>query len=535
MATNSSFVTAGSGNEDFFRSGTAALPAKADGTNDVTENITRAGDTGFGLADPTQVAAKVDVNGAEVLRPVAIANRTANGAIGTAVTTVDVSSNLLLTQTTANISATLPNPTNTQAGRLLYIENGNASTVAIAVNGVNLNPGTGTQFIWSGTAWIGLGGNVEDFWRSGTGATLPDGTNDTTDSITHNGNVGFGLTNPATLAARVDVSGSAVLRALALTNFAANAAIGTAAATVDAASHIVIPQTTANISLTLPNPTNTQSGRILGVLNTGSTPVTVGGLVIPNGVGAQFVWSGTAWIPESSGSAPDFWRSGTGATLPDGVTDPSDAIAHSGNLMLGLLTPNTSAGRFDLTGSTVLRPVALGNFAANAAIGTAAATVDVASTITINQTTANIAVTLPGPTNTQVGRIVTIANIGTVQLKVGVVYLTPGRSASFIWTGAAWSFIGNEASFINVAASRAALATDHLKTILAGAAAITITVNINTFQYGLFRVRQSTNAGIITIAAGAGMTLVAPFSAATLGLAGADTIVEVIGTTVYVS
>lgn len=50
--------------------------------------------------------------------------------------------------------------------------------------------------------------SIPDFWRSGTGATLPDGATDTTDAIIHNGNVGVGLADPTTIRGKVHVNGA---------------------------------------------------------------------------------------------------------------------------------------------------------------------------------------------------------------------------------------------------------------------------------------------------------------------------------------
>ncbi|HPC92131.1 MAG TPA: hypothetical protein P5317_07625 [Myxococcota bacterium] len=135
-----------------------------------------------------------------------------------------------------------------------------------------------------------------DNWRSGTGATLPDGTNDPTENITHNGPVGVNIADPSTLSAALDVGGAQVVRQTTLANFAANAAIGTAAATVDPFSTIAIPQTTAGITLTLPNPTNAQAGRLLTVVNTGTAAFIVAGQKVwPSGE-VKFSWTGTAWV-----------------------------------------------------------------------------------------------------------------------------------------------------------------------------------------------------------------------------------------------
>lgn len=138
---------------------------------------------------------------------------------------------------------------------------------------------------------------LPDFFRTGIGDQLPDGITDYNDQISHDGNLGLGITDASTVRARLDVNGSTILRNVNLANFAANAVIGTAAATVDVASTINITQTTAGITLTLPNPTQTQAGRLLLVNNIGTQSVTVGGKSIAPATGILYSWSGAAWIP----------------------------------------------------------------------------------------------------------------------------------------------------------------------------------------------------------------------------------------------
>lgn len=55
---------------------------------------------------------------------------------------------------------------------------------------------------------IDLPGPQFDFFRSGTGATLPDGTNDYTENVSHNGFVGAGISNPSTLTSTLQSGGS---------------------------------------------------------------------------------------------------------------------------------------------------------------------------------------------------------------------------------------------------------------------------------------------------------------------------------------
>lgn len=289
-----------------------------------------------------------------------------------------------------------------------------------------------------------------DFFGSGvTGTTLPDGTNDFTEGIVRQGNVGLNIVNATTLAAALDVNGAEVLRGTTLGNFAANAAIGTAAATVDNFSTVLIPQTTAGISLTIPNPTNTQSGRILSIGNTGTTSVTVGGTAIGAGNVAQFLWSGTAWLNIPSAANNDFFRSGaTASTFPDGATDLTDSIVHNGQIGIGAVTAFTSAttpgatgvsAALDVSGAEILREITFNNFVANGAIGTAPLTVDIASVITINQTTAGRTLTIPNPTNTPFGRIVKIVNRGTASLTIGTQPIAAGTGVEFVWsTGNVW-------------------------------------------------------------------------------------------------
>ncbi|MDB5182188.1 MAG: exported protein of unknown function, partial [Candidatus Saccharibacteria bacterium] len=112
---------------------------------------------------------------------------------------------------------------------------------------------------------------------------------------------------------------------------------------------------------------------------------------------------------------------------------------------LSVATNNT----FTNAGSTLNSAVALSNFAANAAIGTAAATVDGVTTFTINQTTANITLTMPNPTATTAGRIVYISNIGTASFTMYNVVVSPGNTATYLWNGSAWTSAGIDGSGAN--------------------------------------------------------------------------------------
>lgn len=277
-----------------------------------------------------------------------------------------------------------------------------------------------------------------DFWRSNGGSEQPDFINDYDEAISHNGDVGIGVLDPL---AKLDIGGSVIWRTTELADYPANGAVGTAAATVDTAASFKIPQVTPNVNITIPAPTYNQPGRLVIFENTGTTMLMIdNNPVLPN-TGIPFIWSGTRWIPYGA-SAVDFWRSGTGSTLPDGVTDVTDAIIHNGDVGLGLANPTQVAARLDVNGAQVLRPVTLPNFPANAPLGTAAATVDIASVISVAQATQNITLSVPTPTNAQPGRILVLRNSGTAAFAVastaGNQKIWPGASASLTWNGVGW-------------------------------------------------------------------------------------------------
>lgn len=210
----------------------------------------------------------------------------------------------------------------------------NTSAVnTLAVTGLAAgDPATDTLIVIApdGTVKFLNATGLPDFWRSGAGDVFPDGTTDYADNISHEGNVGVGITDTSQVRSKLDVAGAVIHRPITLINFAANAAIGTAVATVDVASVILIPQTTAGITLTLPNPTQAQAGRLLIVGNTGNQPVTVAGQAVNNASAMPFVWTGAAWVPLGSAASNDWKITGNTGTAP---TAYADNAAQTGNFV----------------------------------------------------------------------------------------------------------------------------------------------------------------------------------------------------------
>ena len=62
-------------------------------------------------------------SGSTVYGALALGNFTASGTIGTAAATVDIKTTFNINQTTSSITLSLPNPTDTTAGRIAYVNN----------------------------------------------------------------------------------------------------------------------------------------------------------------------------------------------------------------------------------------------------------------------------------------------------------------------------------------------------------------------------------------------------------------------------
>ena len=83
--------------------------------------------------------------------------------------------------------------------------------------------------------------------------------------------------------------------------------------------------------------------------------------------------------------------------------------------------------------------VAVTNKATGGSIGTAAATVDIATMITVNQTTASQTLTLPAPTNATPGLIIPVANVGSQAFTLYTRSVAASNIPSwFWWDGSAW-------------------------------------------------------------------------------------------------
>jgi hypothetical protein len=142
---------------------------------------------------------------------------------------------------------------------------------------------------------------------------------------------------------------------------------------------------------------------------------------------------------EFQGNGASILRANAGNLTISTVTSGNVIIDGAGTLEVQD-NININSSQLTVGSSTVNSTLALNNFAVNSAIGTAAATVDVRTGFTINQTTAGRTLTLPTPTaNTVAGRIVYISNIGTTSFTMHGVTINSGASQSYIYNGSTWA------------------------------------------------------------------------------------------------
>lgn len=160
-----------------------------------------------------------------------------------------------------------------------------------------------------------------------------------------------------------------------------------------------------------------------------TTSGTSGDIIVDNGVGATA--NGGILLGATNASSIQIGRSGL-LTQIDGTLDVAEDATFNGDLTVA------AGGTFTNAGATVLSAIAISDVAAGGNIGTAATTVDIATTFNVNQTTTGQTLTLPSPTNTAAGRLAYVNNIGSAEFTMYGNPISAGSTASFIWNGTAW-------------------------------------------------------------------------------------------------
>jgi hypothetical protein len=164
-----------------------------------------------------------------------------------------------------------------------------------------------------------------------------------------------------------------------LANFTANGSAGTAAATVDVATILNFPQTTAGITVTLPNPTTATTHKTLVLENTGTADIAVSGaasgsdtLVVPaNGGVRQTGWNGTRWAAVSAANVVASKAYASRGGIQSGLSTGTVVTWPTPSLLLGSdITFDAGTSRFTLkAGKTYGIEADCGGIVAGAANG----------------------------------------------------------------------------------------------------------------------------------------------------------------------
>jgi hypothetical protein len=91
------------------------------------------------------------ISGSQTLSTQSITDVSSGGSIGLASLTVDVSSSFAINQTTAGQYLTIPSPTNTTAGKVVYVSN--VGSASFYLSGATVATGKGLALVWNGSAW----------------------------------------------------------------------------------------------------------------------------------------------------------------------------------------------------------------------------------------------------------------------------------------------------------------------------------------------------------------------------------------------
>ncbi|MDL2342273.1 MAG: hypothetical protein QFB87_04320, partial [Patescibacteria group bacterium] len=297
---------------------------------------------------------------------------------------------------------------------------------------------TATSFAGDGSALTNLNGSniatgtVANARLTNAGAlTVTAGT-----GLSGGGSVALGATTTLNLA-NTTVAANSYGSASSVATFTVNAQgqLTTAASTAIAIAATQI--TSGNYVATLGALTGLTT---TGNSGTGSTPT----LSVTYGSGANTAAQGNTALSYTgtgnlTGAISGTAGGGFTTTTLTVVNNPSFSGLVSANGGLTVATSNT----FTNAGATLNTAIAISDKAAGGAIGTAAATVDAATTFNINQTTSGQTLSLPSPTTTTAGRIAYVSNVGTTSFLLSGVTVQAATTQSFEWNGTAWVAMNN--------------------------------------------------------------------------------------------
>lgn len=523
VGNSSQFTVDGSGN--FIAKGTGAVKdtsSTAFTIQDSSNATLLAADTQhMTLTLGTSGSGSVLVNnGATVNTTFALSNYTTGGSLGTAAATVDIYTSISVNQTTANQSLTVPTPTaNTTYGRLVYISNVGTTSFSFTNTYLTapLKPGATATLVWqnvNGTpSWTYAGSDGASILNQSSAAQTANFKIRSADQNTPTAIIQGATGQSASILQVQDDSGSTILDATTSGVNVHSLADSNQAFAVLSSSN----STVFNVA--------TETGSVsIGTFVSSSTNV----LTIQSD---NWYHSNAVVITDATSGHTFFTVDNNGGILSKNLTNTGTAFQIQDSSGSAVLTADTttdtvtianltSSNIFTNNGATVNKTLALSNFASGGSIGSAASTVDIYTSISVNQTTASQTLSVPSPTaSTTYGRTLYISNVGTASFSFNTSnnpYLTavlnPGATATLIWENvngsANWTYAGSDGGSI----------LNQNATTQSANFSINGTGQANTFQAATF-----SSASDLAITAGSSSTIkIGTGNSATISLGDTD-------------
>lgn len=232
---------------------------------------------------------------------------------------------------------------------------GSASPLAITLGtGLSFN---GTVLNASGASWNLLGNTGTNPTNNFLGTTDYQRLVFRTNNIERatflpTGFFGLGLTDPG---ATFHNNGSTIFTVRTIPNKATGGDIETATNSVNIGTVFAVNQTTAAQTLTLPWPFPATAGRVVKVSNSGSASFTMYSIVIHPAKFAEFLWTGSAWIPTVGTNSVLNKKMVLSAEYAGAVITPGSGSNHNGDLYgdnTGAVFPNYYMNYYEWMGGS---------------------------------------------------------------------------------------------------------------------------------------------------------------------------------------
>lgn len=143
------------------------------------------------------------------------------------------------------------------------------------------------------------------------------------------GYFGLGIATPD---ATLHNNGTTIFSVRPITNKATGGDIETAANSVNIGTTFKVNQTTTGQTLTLPWPTPATEGKMVKVSNSGTAPFTMYNTLIAPSKFAEFMWTGSAWIPAAGGNSTANKKLVLSAEYAGAIVTPGPGASHNGDL-----------------------------------------------------------------------------------------------------------------------------------------------------------------------------------------------------------